>query len=161
MIEPKDVLNQPLAVGDYIAWASTQLRSAKIVVGKIIRFNWKRRSRYGSAEKCSEQDANLYTITLEPCFGGSSGWGSYDFPKKEVPDPHFVKFVWWDNGKRCDPPKVTYPGIKKVFDPDGKQPTTTIQRVDNVLKVDATAIEASVADAILKDAMRDGREARR
>lgn len=136
---PSDALGQKILPNDYVIYFTGDSSSVSGTIARIVRINDKPKGAGYSGQ-------HTYTLTLEPIFDGST-YG-YAWPKKEVPDPLFAK-IGYDHRKRdpvtgVSPKTVTYPGFKEVFDEDGKRKTVTLQRIQNVVKIDknqAVALE--------------------
>lgn len=140
MIEATDLIGRTIHPGDYVTWATSGGSSSpRMSIGEILTINYKRATPggYGSKEKCEKKDATSYTLTMRPCYGLGTGYG-YGHATKEVPDPNFYveEKVWDPVTGRYNPGPVTFPGVKQVYDPDGKNRKVTLQNVENVVLLD-------------------------
>lgn len=65
---PTDLLDQPIAAGDVVAWGTVYGRSPAICVARIekIRFITKHGKSYGSNVECAQHLAEDYQLVLRP-----------------------------------------------------------------------------------------------
>lgn len=65
MIEPRDLLDRPLAVGDLVVVGMTAGRSPAVLVGAIVKFRFTCEMPRGRSE-CQQQQADQYTVSISP-----------------------------------------------------------------------------------------------
>jgi hypothetical protein len=65
---PSDLLGQPIAVGDVVAWGTVWGRSPALCVARIekIRFVTKNGDKFDKNVECSQQAAEDYQLVLRP-----------------------------------------------------------------------------------------------
>lgn len=125
---PTDLLGQPIAEGDYVAWGSTWGRSAALCVAVIekIRFVCAPPSGYGTRVECPRAQAEEYTLRLRPIrTTGDVTWI----------DKRTGETVTWqrsENDILCEPDRY-----------EGK--TKNVLLVQNIVKLDPDAVEAAMA----------------
>ncbi len=76
---PSDLLGQPIAVGDIVAWGTTYGRSAAICVAEIVKIRFIRKSgewnSYNGNKEVDQAQADAYTLQLRPIKStGSVTW---------------------------------------------------------------------------------------
>jgi len=72
---PTDLLGQPIAEGDIVAWGTTFGRSAALCVAEIEKIRFTRKVNYENAE-CAQADAEDYQLRLRPIKSTGSVTGS-------------------------------------------------------------------------------------
>jgi hypothetical protein len=76
---PTDILDRPIAAGDYVAFPTMSGRSARLTVGQITKINYNREikipGRYGTQKApCAPQVAEWYTVQIQPMVTTSYYW---------------------------------------------------------------------------------------
>lgn len=124
---PTDLLGQPIAEGDYVAWGSTWGRSPALCVAVIekIRFTREdpRPGRYGKIEVPQDQ-AESYTLRLRPI--RTTGWATWIDTTGEK--------LWVRDDDEV------------LLDPDRYEAKSkTVQLVKNVVKLDCLVVDEAMA----------------
>lgn len=97
---PTDILGQPIAEGDRIAYATAYQRGARLNVGTITTLRFLKRDNtkgFGAEVECLPADAEWYSITAKPevWTGSRCSAGYYDESKPIgsgwVPDPSMAR----------------------------------------------------------------------
>lgn len=132
--DPRDMLGQPIAEGDYVSWPISIGRSVGMSVGEIVRINFKHKNPdYPFKSSASEyvngaqQGALHYTLSLRPLITT----GHYHEQTEYIPQG----FV--DEHGRTRHFKPTGKGVRPV----------TLRHVGKVLRLHAANVEDALAEA--------------
>ncbi len=120
---PSDLLGQPIAVGDIVAWGTNFDKSAALCVAEIEGIQFKRRSGewngYNGNKIVPQADAEFYTLRLRPI----KSTGSVTWINKET-----GKEAWWPSND----PNFDWSMVEAKI--------KTIQHVKNIVKLDPSVI---------------------
>lgn len=66
--DPRDLMGEPIAIGDIVAWGTTAGRSAALTVCQIVKIRFTKKVNSRNKE-CPQGMAEEYTLLLRPIYG--------------------------------------------------------------------------------------------